>query len=118
MNDLLEVTKFASLWAMKDTSCVHESKAFWFLMEMSINMAINRNLRLSPTIFKRFSKYVEFKADFHYVSMRARKDSKHKWYDLPYLAIDDAIAIVLEHWLVEWCTTSDLSVGSNKPKGK
>ena len=31
---------------------------------------------------------MEFKADFHCVSMRARKDPEQKWYDLPYLALD------------------------------
>ena len=42
------------------------------------------------------TEYVEFKADFHHVSMCARKDLEQKWYDLPYLAIDDAIAAVLD----------------------
>lgn len=28
--------------------------------------------------------------------------------------MDDEIGVVLEHWLVEWCTTSDLAAGSSK----
>lgn len=64
-------------------------------MEVSITVAINRKLRLSPTIFEQLSDYVEFKARFHCVPMQARKDPEHKWYDLPYLTTDDAIAMVL-----------------------
>ena len=56
----------------------------------------------------------EFKADFHCISIRARKDPDHKWYDFPYLATDDALAAVLKRWLEDWCITSDLSVRSSK----
>jgi len=83
-------------------------------MEASIRAAINRKSRLSPTIFEQLSEYVEFKVKFHCVSIRAWKDPKKKWYDLPYLAMDDAIITVLESWPAEWRTALDLSAGSSK----
>lgn len=62
-------------------------------MEMSINMAINRKLRLSPTVFDQLVEYVQFKPEFHCVSMCVKKDPEKKWYDLPYLTTNDAIAV-------------------------
>jgi len=118
MTDFLEAVKFASLWATKDIERVCKSKVYWVFMEMSINMAINHKPRLSPTILEQLSRYAEFKADFHCISIQARKDLEHKWYDLPYLVTDDAIAVVLNHWLAEWCTASNLLVGSSKSTGK
>ncbi len=58
--------------------------------------------------------YVEFKADFHHVSIRVRKDPTQKWYDLPYLATYDAIDAVLDQWREEWRATVDLVVGGSK----
>lgn len=37
-----------------------------------------------------------------------------KWYDLLYLATNDAIDVVLDKWPTEWCTTMDLAVGGSK----
>jgi len=53
--DLLEAAKFSSLWATKDVAQVIERKFFWPLMEVSIRMAINQNLPLSPTLFEQIS---------------------------------------------------------------
>jgi len=89
-------SKFASLWATKDADRVKKRKVFWVLMEVSIHAAINRKPRLSPTIFEQLSGHVEFKADFHHVYIWARKDLDQKWYDIPYLATDDAIIEVLK----------------------
>lgn len=108
-----EAVKFALLWATKDAEQVRESKVFWVLMEMSINMAINCKPRLSQNVFEQLSGYVEFKVEFHCISIRARKDLEQKWHDLPYLATDDAIAVVLDHWPAEWRMASDFSVGSS-----
>jgi len=54
-------------------------------------------------VYATLQSYDEFKADIHRISIRARKDPAQKWYDLPYLAIDDAIDEVLDKWSVEWC---------------
>lgn len=77
-------------------------------------MAINRKPQLLPTVFVNLKGYVEFKADFHHVAIRVRKDPAQKWYDLPYLAIVDAIDTILDRWPVEWCTKIDLAVGGSK----
>jgi len=58
-------------------------------------MAINRKPQLSPTIFDKLQEHVNFKANFHHVSIHAQKDLDKKWYDLPYLATKDAITAVL-----------------------
>ena len=36
--DLLEATKYASLWATKDVHHIRDSKIFWVFMEMNIMM--------------------------------------------------------------------------------
>lgn len=81
--DLPEVAKFASLWAMKDPQRFKDSKTFWILMEMSIHMPINRKSHISPTVYENLKDYVDFKDDFHWVSICVRKDPEWKWYDLP-----------------------------------
>lgn len=83
-------------------------------MEMSINMAINSKPWLSPIVLDQLAEYVEFKMDFHYVSMRAWKDPEKKWYDLPYLTTDDMNTVILYHCLAECHAASDLTVGSRK----
>lgn len=42
------------------------------------------------------------------------KDPTQNWYDLHYFQMDDAIDVVLNQWLAEWCTTTDLAVGGSK----
>lgn len=74
MPDLPEVVKYASLWDTKDTQRVRDSKVFWILMQINIRMAINHKLRLSPTMYANLKGYAEFKAGFHRVSIRVRKD--------------------------------------------
>lgn len=111
--DLPEVAKFASLWVTKGVARVKDARIFWVLMEASIHTVINHKPRLSSTVFEQLSGYVEFKANFHCVSVRVWKDLKKKWYDIPYLAMDDATAMVLESWPSEWRTTSDLSARSS-----
>ena len=91
---------------------------FWVLMEMCINIAINQKPQLSPTIFEQLSRYVEFKADFHNVYIWGRKDPKKKWFDLPYLATDNAIEEVIKRWLADYHSPSDLIVGTRKSMEK
>ena len=81
------------------------------MMEMNIRMAINHKPKLSPTVYANLQGYAKFKANFHNVFIRAQKELAQKWYDLPYLAIDDAIDAVLNQWPVEWHATTDLEVG-------
>lgn len=69
MPDLPEAMKFASLWATKDPHQIKDKNIFYILMEMSIHMAINRKPWLSPTNFDKLQEYVEFKAEFHHVSI-------------------------------------------------
>ena len=83
-------------------------------MEMNIRMAINHKQQLLPTVYTNLRGYAEFKADFHRVSIRTQKDPMQKWYNFPYLEMDDAIDAVLDQWSVEWHTTMDLAVGGSK----
>jgi len=84
-DDLPEVVKFASLWATNDPVRVMETRMLWVLVEMDLYMVINQRLRLSPTIFEKLEAYVEFKVNFHSVSICVRKDPKKTWYKLSYL---------------------------------
>ena len=83
-------------------------------MEMNIHMAINRKPRFLTTVYANLQGYAEFKTNFHHVSIRAQKDPVHKWYDLHYLAMDDAIDAVIDQWLAEWHATTKLVVGGRK----
>lgn len=56
--ELPEATKSTSLWAMKDATRIRDKKNFWVLMEMNIRMWINRNPRLSPTVYNGLQSFV------------------------------------------------------------
>jgi len=58
--------------------------------------------------------YTKFKAGFHRLSIKVRKDPSQKWYNLPYLAMNDAINAVLDTWPAEWHTTTDLAIDGSK----
>jgi len=58
--DLPEATKFASLWTIKDLERIKESKIFWILMEMYLQVAITQRPRLFPTLLKQLTTFVEF----------------------------------------------------------
>lgn len=69
--DLAEAVKFASLWVAKDPQQVKDSNISCILMEIIIHMDINCKSQLSPKNFDKLQEYVEFKANFHHVSIRA-----------------------------------------------
>lgn len=94
--DLPEATKYASLWATKDANQIRDSKIFWVFMEKNIRMGINLKSQLSPTIYNNLQSFAEFKADFHNIFLRARKDLAKKWNELPFIATDDVIFYVIE----------------------
>jgi len=63
-------------------------------------------------------RYAEFMADFHHVYIQARKDPDHKWFELPYLDMNDTIAEVIKRWLAYWDVPSDEAVGTSKSAEK
>lgn len=77
--DLPEAAKFASLWSTKDLERIKESKILLILMEMDLQIVISQRLRFSPTLFEQLRVFAEFKADFHNVSIRVRKDTRYIW---------------------------------------
>ena len=89
--DLSETAQFTSLYETKDAMCITKTKFFWVLMEARIRMPINKKPWLSPIVLEQLSKYMKFKDDFHCIYIRTRKDPQQKWFDLPYLTIEDVI---------------------------
>ena len=49
--DLPMAVKYVAMWVTKDAQQIKESKIFWVLMEMNIQMGINRKPRLSPIVY-------------------------------------------------------------------
>lgn len=111
--DLKKAMKYASMWVTKDMKCIKDSKIFWILLEMNIFVAINHKPWFS-TVFSNLHIYAEFKEDFHHVSIRAQKDPAQTWYALPYLATDDTIDAVLDHWSAKSHTTAKLAMRGKK----
>ena len=44
----------------------------------------------------------DFKEDMHHVYIRACEDPEQTWTTLPFIAINDAILVVLDTWPPEW----------------
>lgn len=80
-------------------------------------MAINQQSQLSPTVYEQLLEYAEFKAYFHHMYIRAQKDPEQKWFDLPYLAIDDEIQELIQRWPIDWHSPFDLDAGTSKGVG-
>lgn len=70
---------------------------------MNLRMGINRNPRLSATVYNNLHSFVEFKADIHNIYIRVHKDPTKQWRKIPFVAMDDVIFNVLEAWPPEWC---------------
>ena len=102
--DLPKAAKYASLWATKDATRIHDSKIFWVFMEMNLRIWINCKPRLSTTVYNSLQSFAEFNADMHNIYISARKDPTKQWTKLHFVATDDAIFSVLEAWLPEWRT--------------
>lgn len=49
----------------------------------------------------------KLKADMHNLYFRVCKDPMTKWLKLPFIAMNDAIFVIMESWPLEWCS-SDL----------
>lgn len=116
--DLLEVVKYASLWATKDVNQIHDNNIFWVFMEMNIRMGINHKPWLSPIIYNNLQSFAEFKANFHNIYIRAHKDPTKKWSELSFIAIDDVIFDVLETWPLEWRTPNIATVEKSTAQKK
>lgn len=111
---LLEAAKFTSLWSTKDPERIKESNIFWILTEMDLRTVISQRPRLFPTLFEQLRAFAEFKADFHNVSIRAWKDTKHIWHKLPYLVSETNVQEIVGSWLAEWCQPIDIGAGTSK----
>lgn len=55
------------------------------IMEMDMHTVVSQRPRLSPTLFENYRGVAGFKADFHRVYIKARKDLDEIWYPLTYL---------------------------------
>lgn len=75
---------------------------FWVLVEMDLCTVISQRPRLSPTLLEKLEAYVEFKADFHNVTIRTRKDLKKTWYKLSYLVGEVDVQEIVGKWPWEW----------------
>jgi len=64
-------------------------------MEMNIRMGINCKLRFLPMVKNSLQSFADFKAEFHHVFIRARKDHTKTWHELPYLVTGDVIFVAL-----------------------
>jgi len=73
-----------------------------------------KNAPARPMVYNSLQSFSEFKADFHHVYIRARKDLAKMWHELPYLAIDDVIFAVLESWPPEWHAPASSVVEAEK----
>lgn len=94
---------------MKDATWTRETKIFWVLMEVGIEMWIKKRPHLSPTVYDNLWSFTDFKADMHNVYIKVRKYPTQIWTKLPFIMIDDAIYVVLNSWQPKWCTL-DLEV--------
>lgn len=68
--NLPKAAKFTLLWATKDPERIMESKVFWILVETDLCTVISECPRLSPTLFKQLRSFMEFKVNFHNVSIK------------------------------------------------
>lgn len=71
-------------------------------MDASVCQWIHEKPRLSNEIYESMKHIAEFKEDMHFVCIRAHKDLDHIWTSLPFVAINEAIDVVLDTWSPIW----------------
>lgn len=57
---------------------------------------------------------VYFKAIFHNLHIRVKKDSQGIWYKFPYLVTKDDIIAVVSNWSSDWMNPFDVSTRLSK----
>lgn len=67
-------------------------------------MWIHKWPHLSPTVYDSIWNFADFKADMHNVYIKVRNDPEQNWTKILFIAIDDAIYVVLASWPPEWHT--------------
>ena len=72
--DFPEAAQYVSLWVTRDAMQIHEAKIFWILMEVSVQMWINKWPCLSPMVYNSMWSFADFKADMHNVYIMVWKD--------------------------------------------
>ena len=60
----MEATKFASLWATKDTAHIMETNIFLVLFKMELRTVISQLPQLLPTLHAQYTNIVDFREDF------------------------------------------------------
>lgn len=58
-------------------------------------MVVNQYPRFSPSLYRKYCKIADFKADFHKIYVKAIKDLTRTWHLLPYLVTKDDFLIVV-----------------------
>lgn len=91
-----------------------EMKMSWVMVQMELYTMISKRPTLSPTLFEQLEAYVEFKVDFHNVSICARWDLKKVWYMFPYLVNEAVVQEIMGKWPWEWPHLIDLIAGTRK----
>lgn len=71
-------------------------------MEVDIRHWVTQQPRLFTEIYDSVKHIAEFKEDMNFVSIWACKDPNQMWTTLPFIAIDEAIDVVLDTWPLEW----------------
>jgi len=77
-------------------------------------MVVNQHPRLSPSLYDQYHNIAEFKAEFHRVYVKARKDLMETWNALPYLVTEDVLLETIQHWSVEWMTPTIEDIETKK----
>jgi len=80
--DICIATRYALMWASKESTCVTKNKLFWVFLEMDLCTMISERPRLSPVLFEQYKEIENFKVNFHHVQTRAKKELEEVWYEL------------------------------------
>lgn len=67
-------------------------------MDANVWQWITQQPHLSNEIYNSVKHIAEFKADMHFIYIQAHKDPDQMWTAFPFLAIDEAIDVVLDTW--------------------
>jgi len=97
-----EAIKYANLWYSSIEERRQDNNACFVIYHMNIEVSFRSAPRMSDTIVKKYELIVAFKADMHYIYVRARLDPSWTWLPLPYQVSDSYLEKEISEWKEDW----------------
>lgn len=94
-----EGIKYENLWYSVDKERQADNNACFVVYQMNIDVRFRQKPRISDEIVTKYAHIAAFRADMHFLYIRAQLDPSWKWFPLPFRVSDDYIEVEIASWI-------------------